>query len=1001
MAALDLKIRAVLFAGASALTFVAPVQGAVPAEGQVKLDAEQPSVAAAANPASQGTKDTAAATAESTNPGPTPPPADSSPEASKLEEITVTGSRLIIRNGLDSQTPLTSVTVDDMAELHPGTIGNELNDLPIFDASRGQSTNAGNGSLSSSPTAPNPSANVLNLRNMGYQRTLILFDGKRVPPTSPDGAVDINMIPQLLLQRVETVTGGASAVYGSDAMTGVVNFITDTKFTGLKVNVFSGLSHDHDDFTNDEGVAWGKQLFDGRGHFEVSVENRGDPQVLLRSQRQWGRDVWTVQGLGTTADPFRLVDNTRISSSSFGGLITNGVLSGQQFASNGVLSPFVNGAATGTNGYQSGGDGAYYNSSFKASQQLDQLFARLDYDFTDAIHGDVSLAGTYNQNSSVQTSNVLSNVTISSQDAFLSPAYQSELAAADQSTFKLSKVWNDVPPSSTDSWERQYFANADLQGEFGGGYHWDAWYTHAETRQTTRENDNLNNQHLAAALDAVVDPATGQTVCNVTLTNPGLDPGCAPLNVFGPSSESQAAINYILAPTQFLSIQTMDDVSASVTGEPFRDWAGPVNMALSAEWRKLTWELDSDATPTDAVDCTGLRYNCNSSTLLWADGSTANRSPVSQRVGEGALEFNMPLLSDVFLAKDVSVNGAARYTDYDTSGMAVTWKGGLDWKINDELTLRATRSKDIRAPNLDDLYLPKSLSTMQVTDLLTNTNPLVPLQGGGNPNLKPEVGFTTTAGFVYRPEWLPHFSLTLDGYWIDVTNAIISLQGTNPTVQAICYASGGTSPYCGLQKRPDGFTDTAASNAVTEWFNEEINIANQLTRGADLEANYATEVFTHPLKLRFFESYQPHLIQKVPGLTTVDLAGVAFYANAVQATPVYRWTMTAMYSPVQNFMVDVMERWRSSLAWTPTPETQVVSTPRIPSVGYTDLTLSYLMNPGDSQLEVFLNIQNLLNKQPPPAAYLGSNGAVGQFGGFVYGDDPIGAYFTLGVRLKL
>ena len=891
--------------------------------------------------------------------------------------------------------------MDDLSELHPGTLGNQLNDLPIFDASRGQSTNAGNGSLSSGPTAPNPSANVLNLRNMGYQRTLILFDGKRVPPTSPDGAVDINMIPQLLLQRVETVTGGASAVYGSDAMSGVVNFITDTKFTGLKVNAFSGLSHDHDDFTHDEGIAWGTKLFDGRGHLEVSFENRGDPQVLLRNQRQWGRDVWTVQGLGTAADPFHLVENTRISTSTFGGLITSGPLSGQQFASNGVLSPFVNGAATGTGGYQSGGDGAYYNSSFKASQQLDQLFARLDYDFTDSVHGDVTLAGTYNHNASLQTSNLLNNVTLNSQDAFLSPADQAALAAGG-STFKFSKAWTDVPPSNTDTWERQYFANTELRGEFGGGYVWDAWYTHSETRQTTRQNANINNERLAAALDAVVDPATGQAVCNVTLTNPGLFPGCAPLNVFGPSAESQAAINYIVSPTQFLSTQKMDDVSASVTGEPLHDWAGPINVALSAEWRKLTWELDSNATPSDPVSCTGLRYNCNSSTLLWAVSSTPDRSPVDQAVSEGALELSVPLLTDTFLAKDVSVNGAARYTDYNTSGSAVTWKGGIDWQINNQLTLRATRSRDIRAPNLDDLYYPQALSTITVTDLLTKQTPAnVPLQGGGNPNLVPEVGYTTTAGFVYRPQWLSGFSMTLDGYWIDVTNAITNLQGTNPVVQAICYASGGASPYCLLQRRPNGFTDTSAANTVTEWFNEEINIANQSTKGADLEANYLTTVFSHPLSLRFFETYQPHLIQKVPGLPTVDLAGVAFYANAVQATPVYRWTMTATYSPVQNFTVSVMERWRSSLAWTPTPATQIVSTPRIPAVGYTNLNLAYLLNPGSSQLEVFFNVQNLLNKQPPPGAYLGSNGAVGQFGGFVYGDDPIGAYFTLGVRLRL
>jgi len=490
-------------------------------------------------------------------------------------------------------------------------------------------------------------------------------------------------------------------------------------------------------------------------------------------------------------------------------------------------------------------------------------------------------------------------------------------------------------------------------------------------------------------------------VCNVTLTNPGLYPGCVPLNVFGPNAESQAAIDYIVSPTEFRSTQTMDDVSASVTGEPFRDWAGPVNIALSGEWRRLSWELVSNATPTDPVSCTGLRYNCSATTQLWAVGSTPGRSPVSQTVSEGALELDVPLIRDVFLAKDVSVNGAARFTHYDTSGNAVTWKAGLNWQLNDQITLRATRSRDIRAPNLDDLYFPVSLSTIQVTDLLTGQSPRVPLQGGGNPNLVPEVGYTTTAGIVYRPDWLPRFSLTLDGYWITVTKAITNLQGTNPSVQAICYASGGTSSYCSLQQRPNGFADTSAANAVTQWFNEQINIASQSTRGADLDANYAATAFGHPLNLRLLTTYQPHLIQAVPGLTTVDLAGVAFYANAVQATPVWRTTFIGTYSPVQNFTINIMERLRSGLAWTPDPQHQIVTTSRIPSVAYTDLNLSYETKAGSSQLQWFFNVQNVFNKQPPPGAYLGSNGAVGQFGGFVYGDDPIGAYFTVGVRLRM
>lgn len=925
--------------------------------------------------------------------------AESQPAADEqLVEVTVTGSR-VIRNGNDSPAPLTVVNLDDMLAVHPATVAEQLNDLPIFSGSRGQFTNPSVGNYGTGPAAPNPAAQVMNLRNMGFTRTLILYDGNRLPPSSPDGTTDVNMIPQMLLQRVDVVTGGASAVYGSDAVTGVVNFITDTHFDGLKVNLSQGSSLHGDDKIFDGGIAGGTRIFADRGHFEWSLEHRHDPGVLHRSDRQWGRDVWTVQGGGTTADPYHLVENTRISSSSFGGLITTGTLSGQQFASNGVLSPFVAGAPTGTTGYQSGGDGAFYDGSLKASLDMTQLFGRLDYDITDNVRGHVTLTGTDNHNFDIAANNVLSGVTMSSQNAFLSPAYQAQLAAHGQSTFTLGETFLDVPPINVDTWERQYFVDAGLDGKFAGDYHWQASYSHSQTKQNVRQNANINNEYLSAALDAVVNPATGQAECNVTLTNPGLYPGCVPLNVFGPTAASQAAVSYILTPTQFWSTTTMDDASASVTGQPFSIWAGPVGMALSGEWRRLGWDLNSSAVPTAPVSCIGLRFNCNNSTLLYANAVTANRSPVSEAVREGALELDVPLLKEVFLAKYVSFNGAARYTYYDTSGSAVTWKAGLDWQVNDQLTLRATRSRDIRAPTLSDLYAPTSTSTITVLDLLTGQSHLVPQQQGGNPHLVPEVGYTTTAGTVFRPEWLPSFTLSLDAFFINITNAITSVQGTNPTVQAACYASGGTSPYCALQSRPNGFTDTSAANGVTMWYNENINIASQSTKGADAEVNYAVKAFGNPLSLRVMATYQPHILYTTPGLSNIDLGGVAFSANALQASPVWRTSFIGRYSPVQNFTIDVMERWRSRLAWTG-DRTQIVSSPPIPSVAYTDLNLSYLMKAPGGELEWFFNVQNLFNKQPPPAAFIGGNGSVGTFGGFVYGDDPIGAYFTLGARYR-
>ena len=910
----------------------------------------------------------------------------------ELSEVVVTGSR-VISNGNSSPTPLTVVTTDQLAAVQPTTVADALNILPVFSGSRVAAGNPGTG-------LTNNAANVMNLRNLGFARTLVLFDGHRVPPTTQDGLVDVDMIPQMLLKRVDTVTGGVSAVYGSDAISGVVNFITDTKFEGVKVNLQSGISQHGDDHTWDGGMAFGTKLFGDSGHFEASYQYRDDPGIPNRRARDWGQQEWTVQGAGTTASPFHLVDNTRIASTSFGGHISNGgPLTDQQFATDGVLTPFVHGAQTGTSGYESGGDGGYYNGSLTEAFRSDQLFARMDYDFTDAVHGYLTLAGTLNHNLNDGQYNQLSNVTISAQNAYLSQAYQSQLAAAGVKTFKFSRLFADMPRIDTASEEDQYFINGGFTGELGGGYKWDLSLTHSGVRLNTRDDANINNQNLWAALDAVVNPANGQIVCRETLTNPSRYPGCVPLNAFGPTSVSQAAMAYVQQPTEFTAHTVMDDATASVTGAPFHTWAGPANMAVSGEWRRLGYEATSNAQPTDQANCTGLVYNCTSSSLLWADATLANRSPVSQKVSEGAVEIELPLLVDVPLAKDVALNGAARYTDYDTSGSAWSWKLGLDWHMNDQLTLRATRSRDIRAPNLNDLFQPQTLTTGSYTDLLTKSSPNVTVTSGGNPNLKPEIGNTVTAGIVYQPTWLPRFSVALDSFHIDVSDAITNVQGTNPTVQAACYASGGTSPYCALQTRPLGFTNTSLANAVTGWTSTVINISNTKTYGADLELNYETALLGSPLALRGLATYQPHILYVTPGLPTVDMGGVAFGANALQASPRVRATLLADYK-VGNFTVDVMERWRSNLKWSGDP-TQVVSQPLIPAVGYTNLNLAYQIHESRGDLQIFFNIENLFDKQPPPAAGPQSNGNVGTFGGFALGDDPIGRYFTLGLRLRL
>ena len=993
--------------------------------------ADQPAVATSTD--QQAPADSKKSAAPATNAGSQAPADTNSPPApandnsssgvsAKLEEIVVTGSR-VVKNGNDSPTPVTMMNVQDMALIQPGTVADQLNNLPQFAGSRGQVTNPGGGAQGTSSAATNPAANVLNLRNMGYTRTLNLFDGHRLAPTAPDGTVDTNMIPQMLLQRVDVVTGGASAVYGSDAVTGVVNFITDTHFNGVKTEARAGISHYGDDITEEGGIAAGKDLFDGRGHIEFSFQSSHDPGIPQRSDRPFEIPRWTYENptAGTTG-PYVLAPYVTNSRSTFGGVILGGPLGGQMFTQPGVLQPFVNGTQLGPYN-QSGGSGAYNDATLKASLDLDQFFGRLDYDFADNVHGYVDLIGAYNHNWAAAGYNTLytpngtnnSAITLSSSNPYLPANVASALQAAGP-TFQYARTFDDdLPATNVDTWERQYQATAGLKIKLGGGYNVDTFFTHARTEQNTRQNANVNTLNLTAALNSTVNPANGQIVCAVSLTKyASLYPGCVPFNPFGQNAESQAAINYVVAPTQFEAVTTMDDFGTSITGAPVSTWSGPIEMAVSGEWRRLGYKLAQEGVPNDAnnlVDCAGLpSYDCksNASAQVWETATSANRTPVSQSVGEVAYEFDAPLLKDAFLVKDFSVNGAGRYTDYDTSGPAWTWKVGLHWQLNDELTIRATRSKDIRAPTLNDLYLASSAGTYAGFDLVTHVqaiNPAIPFIARGNPNLVPEVGNTTTVGFVYSPHWLEGASLSVDAFKIDVTNAIQLFRGASDYVQTGCAESGGASAFCQLIVRPINCCSSALANTATLLYTESLNLAEQWTEGIDFEGNYYNRIFDRPYSLRLLSTFQPHIVYEAPGSPEFDMGGVGFANGALQATPTWRASLLARYSPFTNFTIDVMERWRSPLAWGPKfaePNTLQFDAPTkdIASTWYTDLTLSYVIDSGGgSETEVYVNSTNLFNKQPPTAAFYG-NTIPGVFGGFAIGDDPVGAYYTVGVRFK-
>jgi outer membrane receptor protein involved in Fe transport len=897
----------------------------------------------------------------------------------ELSEVVVTGSR-VIANGNNSPTPMTVISAAQLLEAQPTNMAAALQNLPVFQGSLGQNTGTGGGA-----GGPNGSANAVNIRNLGLNRTLVLYDGSRLQPTTDTGVVTLDMVPQMLLQRVDVVTGGVSAVYGSNAISGAVNLVTDKEFNGVKFKAQRGISALGDDPITDVGVAAGMNVFAGRGHIEGSLEYFNDEGIFDMFSRELGT-TYVVVGAGSAANPYRLVSDARLSTTSFGGLITNGPLVNQNFTGNGTLYPFRNGTTTGSNGVQIGGDGGYYfNTSLKGSLRSRRTMARFDFDLTDTTHFYLQALGAKYTNAYQNQSLSFSNVVLSKTNAFLPAAYQSSMLAAAGTTFTLSKIPQQLGPHRSEFDMDSYQVFTGLNGKVGR-YDWDVSLSHGQSTPTWNTFRNMNRLKLAAALDAVVNPANGQIVCRVTLTNPAAFPGCAPLNVFGPTAESAEALAYITEYTVTSATNSQDELAASIAGAPFSTWAGPLNLAVSGEWRQARFRTLSGVPATDLANCSLLpnAMNCTATTALH-QVTFRQVVPVKQKVSEAAVEADVPLLKGVPLVQSLNLNLAARYASYSIGGSATVWKAGLDWHLNGELRVRATRSRDFRAPDLDALFSPTNISNITTTNVWTGLPVTAPQLSGGNPDLKPEVGNTLTAGIVYQPKWLSGSSLSVDFYNIKITNAFANETGSNIATQRRCLDSGGTSSYCALIVR------NPVTNEITQFFSRSINAASTTAHGLDIEANYATRLLRRPLSLRLLSTWQPEL-RTVTALTDIDVAGSA-------GTPEWRATAFANYSPTDRFRVSVSQRWRSAVAWAVTDPVTYYAEPKVPSFTWTNLSLTYEPNLERLQVELYLNAQNVFNRDPP--RWTTATVTPGVFGAYVRTDDFVGRYYTAGIRARL
>ncbi|WP_169805592.1 TonB-dependent receptor plug domain-containing protein [Novosphingobium rosa] len=931
-----------------------------------------------------------------------PAASESADDQRKDAEIIVTGSR-IVRNGYASPTPVTVAATEDLAKSTPASLPDALNKLPQFQNSSSPARSSHN--FSNQPT----NGNILNLRGVGGNRTLILLDGQRVPPTTYLGTVDVDVIPSMLVSRVDVVTAGASAAYGSDAVAGVVNFVLDKNFTGLKGNAQGGVSARGDNNNQRLGLAYGTKLFEGRGHLLLSGEfyNNGG---MLRSDRPGGLTntvyVGSVPGSsaspGSAANPYTIVNNVRLAISNDNGLILNGPGAGMVVDGNGGLRPFNPGTTTGTPAFNVGGDGFAISPTVSAVAPLKtyHAFGRFDYDlapdtkvFVQGVWSRADLRYSSQSNAFVGTQ----NAPVFQGNPFIPASIAAQLTPGQE--FDVGK-YNGNTGSAPITTERTDFwmATIGAEGRFGG-WKWNVDYSHGDSHHQVRQYGLYDYQKTYAALDAVRDPATGNTVCATSLSaDPAIRSrfaGCQPLNVFltGDAYTSQAGYRYATStPMAYDARIRQNSVEASIQGSLFKLPGGTVDIVLGGEYRNQTLDLTSNSDPS-LLDTTaersayfaGLRGVSSTSLFFWLNNVGVAHG--KQNVKEGFAELSVPILKDVPGFRQLSLNAAGRITDYSTSGSAKTWKLGAVWQPVRDILFRGTLSRDIRAPNLFELFAGDQSGIGLLTDPVTNTSQNVSTVTGGNPNLKPEVGNTLALGTVLTPGFLPGFSLSIDYYRLRIRGAIATLNAGQ--IVNNCYVNS-SAPECALISRP---TATSFPTSVRV---AAANIAFLQTSGIDFDATYNTNIGKGRLTTRLYANWlDKYLTQQSLVAPIYDQAG--YGSNSPTGLPHWRGTLSVNYAtgPVNVF---VSEQYIGGVkVGQPDQPNQNFGGARTPAVWYTDLTISGRIEAMGGTVEPFFTVNNLFDRNPPlvPGTIPGVNLPT-----IISLYDTVGRAFTAGVRFK-
>ena len=942
-----------------------------------------------------------------------------------VDEIVVTGSR-IPRPNLEQPTPVSTVSSEAIENAGTQNLGDILAELPALSANatvRGNSDSFGDsGGL-----------NFADLRSLGASRTLTLVDGKRhVGGDAGSAAVDLNAIPAALVDRVEVITGGASAVYGSDAVTGVVNIILKDDYEGGEMTAQYGGAESGDGKTWSINGVYGRNFMSGRANLTGTLFYDHSDQVLAS-------DIGAIKNWGSILNPNDTGPNDGIPDR----LLVPNVLT-DYLDENGVIYDYNTGeilSAFTRDGRPVPQQPRLGDNSFAFGQFADcETCAALDdyvvlvpktdrygtnirgrFDLTDKVTAYVDAKYVRSEiKDFVQPSFSFDEYLIEPDNAFITPEMADLFVGRDVSFGRFNE---DIGVRTNDITRETYRAVAGLKGQFETGFAdigWDLSYNYGETQNTFRGRGNTIPGNYAAAIDSVVAP-DGTIQCRVNVPSvqyagyeapEGMtNETCVPFNPFGRQNDAQA-IDYVSHDSIRTHTITQEVVSGLFnfdTSKFFSLPGGPLAFAGGFEYRKETSENINDPFVKSGLSETAPQPD--------AYGEFD--------VTEGFLEFNAPLLADAPFAYRLSIDGAYRYADYSTVGAAEAWKvGGVYAPVRD-ITFRGTYSRAVRAPNITEAFLPATAGFFSVTDpcdvdniqqdpdraancaaagvpdgFESKTNASIEGVSSGNPDLDAEEAKSWTAGVVLQPRWIPGFAFTADYYDIEIDNAI-SLIGAQDIIDNCYDASGGPDEnFCSLFTRgADGNIDSVTTTYI--------NAAGLTTKGWDFEATYTKNLE------ELSEDY-PSLFGNLAGRLTAQITAnylreLNFFAFADRPDEI-DIEKGEVGDPEWSFQSRVSySKGPLSLSWqgryqdrtarfdvTPTEgvnRAESIAPGYVNSVFYHDITVRYALDnvPGTSGLELFGGVRNLFDTELPYG--LSGNGTSSAY-------DLYGRQFFGGVRAR-